>query len=523
MKYKKVASEIVKKAINSAIFIDENAKEPYSQRITPEAERCEALYKMFRKDGISLSIYQYKEKTYQDSLKYLFSNRDLVLLDWKLEGDEQTGEKSLNILSEIVNNQQHIHFCVIYTAESNKDSVFQNILSFFSGGCKDEYNDMKESLAEDEEEINRIKPLLLELLVCQFDREKTATCIGRISKDNKELVARIQEVCGRNQKTAFIKCGIAFADFITSESKEPLPTSIDINSHTLNINNTIIAIFNKNEVKPKDVINKFADNIANYKWGVMQLLGLEMRNIIKTKEAFVSKNVLQVTQEALGYHKKIHRDNFDAFFKNVMLEQELLSLQSEKLSLVEAIKEKGYKVNLIDDYVSMNIFYNSAHIEGEKKLSFGDVFKYGQNYYMCITALCDCANPKKRDNIFYFAKGETVKKDMALKIGDEGFISYIGSKEFVKWNTHVDYKDDNPTYIIPLPFFVPNSTIQGDKLTIKRFKLVDGQQGDVEECTFVYKTTIKQNYAQRIANHAFTHPVRVGIDFVKKIRKDKKN
>ena len=37
----------------------------------------------------------------------------------------------------------------------------------------------------------------------------------------------------------------------------------------------------------------------------------------------------------------------------------------------------------------------------------------------------------------------------------------------------------------------------------------------LQQLSFEYITTIKQNYAQRIANHAFTHPVRVGVDFVK--------
>jgi len=30
-----------------------------------------------------------------------------------------------------------------------------------------------------------------------------------------------------------------------------------------------------------------------------------------------------------------------------------------------------------------------------------------------------------------------------------------------------------------------------------------------------YITTIRQNYAQRISNHAFSYPLRVGVDFVK--------
>ena len=41
------------------------------------------------------------------------------------------------------------------------------------------------------------------------------------------------------------------------------------------------------------------------------------------------------------------------------------------------------------------------------------------------------------------------------------------------------------------------------------------KQGEIKSKTLIYKTTIRSNYAQRIANHVFTYPMRVGIDFVK--------
>lgn len=519
MTYEEAASAIVNKSINSAIFIDENAMEPYSQVETVEAKRCVALYNLFKKNGMSLSIYQYDEKTYEDEKNYLFQNRDLVLLDWKLEGDEGTGEKSLEVISEIVSNRQHIHFCVIYTSETNKDSVYQNILSYFSGSCRDEYKLMKECLADEEDEISTIEPLLLELLVCQLNRDRAKSVMGTICKKTPQLVDRIHKEYGGDRKTALIKCGIAFANLITSKSKEPTPSSIDCGTYTLNINNTIIAILNKNEIDTNDVLKIFVDNIANYKWGVMQLLGLEIRNIVKTKDAFVSNNVLQVTKDSLGYHKQIHLEDFDSFLKSVMLEQENLTLRSEKLSLVEAIDVTPYNDALNSEYVSMNIFYNSTYIAGDKLLSFGDVFKFGQNYYICITALCDCVRPEKRKNMFYFAMGESIKVDKALVIGDEGFISYIGSDECVKWNTNIDSGIDSPTYIIPLSYCVPDTKIKNGKINIMRFNNCDDKY-EVEQCLFEYKTTIKQNYTQRIANHAFTHSVRVGIDFVKKIKEE---
>ena len=123
--YEEAAQIIIKEAIKSAVFIDENAKEPFMSGDFDESVRSEELYKDFKEKSISLDIYKYNDATYQNQKEYLFSNRDLVLLDWKLDGD--TGEdKSLAILSEVVRLQPHIHFCVIYTSE-RKDVVLDNI------------------------------------------------------------------------------------------------------------------------------------------------------------------------------------------------------------------------------------------------------------------------------------------------------------------------------------------------------------------------------------------------------------
>ena len=41
------------------------------------------------------------------------------------------------------------------------------------------------------------------------------------------------------------------------------------------------------------------------------------------------------------------------------------------------------------------------------------------------------------------------------------------------------------------------------------------KEGERKNNRVQYITTIRQNYAQRIANHAFSYPLRVGVDFVK--------
>ncbi len=73
-------------------------------------------------------------------------------------------------------------------------------------------------------------------------------------------------------------------------------------------------------------------------------------------------------------------------------------------------------------------------------------------------------------------------------------------------------------YIKPLTFNIKSPEIIDGEIDIRRIitKKMDVKQdtGDFEWRKIKYVTTLRQNYAQRIANHAFTYPTRVGVDFV---------
>ena len=75
-----------------------------------------------------------------------------------------------------------------------------------------------------------------------------------------------------------------------------------------------------------------------------------------------------------------------------------------------------------------------------------------------------------------------------------------------------------PFYIKPKVFNVENNKITDNKMRIwditNKYTKEEIAQSlnyfDVE-----YITTLRNDYVQRIANHAFGHPARVGVDFVK--------
>ena len=75
-----------------------------------------------------------------------------------------------------------------------------------------------------------------------------------------------------------------------------------------------------------------------------------------------------------------------------------------------------------------------------------------------------------------------------------------------------------PFFIKPKVYNVENNKIIDNKMRIwditNKFKNDQIDQNlnyfDVE-----YITTLRDDYTQRISNHAFGHPARVGVDFVK--------
>lgn len=513
-KYEETAQIIIKEAIKSAIFIDENAKEPFMQEEPAESKRSEDLYKNFKENGISLTIYKYDDTTYPSYKNYLFHNRDIVLLDWKLDGEDGE-DKSLELLSEVVNMQPHIHFCVIYTSE-RPDIVLNNILSYFSCLTKNEYNEILEEFEDEKEYIKDIASDLSFLSFNRFDKTKRTDTLKKIvsNKELKEKVKCNHLLCKDNPGLlcGYIRLGIAFSHCVKADNMQPCPSDINAEQYTLCINDTLISVFNKADIGANQIFEVFSQQITKYEKGVMHLLGLEMRNIQRKGGTFIDSAVLSVSKEALGYHKLQSGNDFPSFVKNIMVEHLKTNISNAELSILDAIQPCDYQdePDKKKEYAAMNVFYNSQRkIGNDKILSFGDVFKYEDKFYICITALCDCTHPEKRDNCYYFAEGEETKLAKAFERGDSGYISYISPNCCIKWDKEA--LKGEYSHIVPVNYFVENNHIINNKLSISRFR-----NKVVEVCEFEYITTIRQNYTQRIANFAFSHPVRVGIDFVKK-------
>ena len=148
-------------------------------------------------------------------------------------------------------------------------------------------------------------------------------------------------------------------------------------------------------------------------------------------------------------------------------------------------------------------------------LTFGDVLWDidTQQFYLCITALCDCAirgnSEKKEDRIkqdFIFISEDTKTNQITTKILEKvesDYYSFVSmgindSKEVyaIKWNC----KDLHSFRFEATQTYVPSENEMRASIGAKRSRLK-------------YICNISQEYAQRMANEAFSSSNRVGVSF----------
>ncbi len=514
MTLKNKTKEIILDSIKSAIFIDEKALEPYKfipRNRYPEIDLSINLLKKFKEKGISLAIHKFSPNDLQNEerLKYFFKRRDLVLLDWRLDGNDGE-EHSLNLLSKIV-KEKHIHFCSIFTSEQNMNEIIDNVSTYFSG-----YNALYYQNIVDELDIYRDDNIAVFNQISFNDERFNAALFNTFREIDNELPQLIRDCTDITSfGEALIQVNYAFSNLHKSTISNPKLSHINRTNFSLNINNTIITIIPKSENSAIKILNRLVHQVWKSENNLSQLLGLDMQNSFTNNASFIDENLLNTSIDTLMYHRKQLKAHnldleFNNFIKSILLEHSKLKLEDSELKILEEeflnrISKQNYKIDDAEIAV-LNAFYNGTVLRGKKLLNFGDIFK-GENdtYYLCITALCDCILHNGESNIdfnYYFVKGQQIPLKEGIKKGDGGFISYINSKTCILWGKE---------YVKPKQYFVENPAMVNNRISIeyrnKRKILV---KKDID-----YVFTLKQNYAQRITNHSFNHPIRVGVDFVK--------
>lgn len=564
--YSQKAFEILDASINNAVFIDEKAKDFYSgSEINPhvlEEKLSFDLYKTFKDNGKNLTVHKFESSNIDEpkTLEYLFKGKDLILLDWEL--NELTGQDhSLNLLHKAVSSP-NINFCCIYSSSINFNTIPLFLDAYFSGLTKEDFVTIQNEYShfEKTELVNELTKSNEEIQLFADDNGIDFSTFPIIDLRDKP----------HNYLLRLIHISLNIAVFHLSDKTKSKYEVLNIGNESFMINNTFVLTLKKDFEEDTDyekLLKRISEIVITNEGSFFQLLGMEMQAIFNDNESFIDNSILKSSTEALFQFRNHLGDDkaFGTIIKKLLLEQATLKLRTAKLELLKSdfldakTHELAQKNPTHEALFNLNVFYNSVkvkslHPDDAPNLNFGDVFKgAGKDYYLCITALCDCLYPNKIDSNFYFAKGEEFEDlDTALRLGDTAFLSFLPNGKVVLWGDKEIVKkpkikknqgesDENfekrkelellkfeneayrkflykPFFIKPKVFNVEDNKIKDNNLRIWDITnrvTKQGRNHDLNYFEIEYISTLRDDYTQRIANHAFGHPSRVGVDFAK--------
>jgi len=539
------ANNIIRDSIVSSIYIDDKIVEPYDlERVgTPEYGTTKGVYESFREAQKSIDFYRYNaDSNWADDKDYIFKNRDLLILDWDLAGNEALEQPTtLEILEKAVHTDS-LHFISIYTGKDVKE--FQEIIYLIKSFFSKDYNTYNREKIEGiiaELDAESIERSFFEGLKGKF--KESAFSIGDEQKAIlNEIKETIRNTLGKTLYPGFSNSiknltgnlaegcellGYAIHNIAPNPNPQlqhAINTAFTEN-HFIVIGHTIIQITSKRNPEPTELLNFFTEATQSVCGNLLTLVTLEIRNLLRESSGFIGKGADEITDSVL-FHQWKKKESFFEFLMTIFKSHtvshfdykqgKLKSLHNEFWAAYEAEKGITQKLealvapemdqHLVKELLKLNLYYNILHVKrsDNEKVRFGDVFtsiKNGQpdgGFFLCITAHCDCLTPENIRNNFYFVRGESANTSELVKKGDDVFCTYLskGSEIIgVRWD--------------PRPIIL---RIANPELADNRVIGIDGVDDAFE---LSYSCTIKESYTQRMANYSFAHAMRVGIDFAK--------
>jgi len=533
------ANSIIKKSIFSSIYIDDKIIEPYYMTDSANSQfvTAKGVYDSFRREKKSIDFYRYEPgKNWEDDSEYLFKNRDLLVLDWQLNGEDINQPESRKILRKAT-SVDSLHFISIYTTTPEKDfpDIFYQIKSYFNSVFNENsskiYDGIIKVLQDEgietkffEELKGKFKELALKpgdtrKAVLEELRQNIQTELGdkyrHFARGLREFDQDATKAC---EVFGYIVNGMT--DFQNWDQENEVKIEF-IDTNFIVVNHTIIQITNKANPEPKDLFQFFTNALQQVSGNLLTLITLEIRTLLRESSGFIGKDADSI-KDAILFHQHKKKGEFLEFLMSIIKSHTISYFDYKQAKLdsvkkefwdqyyidnnikddLESLEKAENKINLIAEILKLNVYYNILHVKRADGdiVKFGDVFfnKKGGNYYMCITAHCDCLQTENIKNNFFFVSGTKHDAMELVEKGDDVFCSYIKENDqiiAIQWNSK------------PIVLQIPDNKILKNE--------IKGFDGNDTEYNLSYHSTIKENYTQRMANNAFAHAMRVGIDFAK--------
>jgi hypothetical protein len=405
-----VTKNIVSESICTAVFIDNELKEPYTQVENPSDVNfilSKQMYQSFKKQNCLLDFYKYENGLKWDSDKeYILKNKDLIILDWELTDGSLRFIDSLKVLKDSVLTDS-LPFVYIYTQESELEKVIYNILSYFSGYSFKDIHEKADTLIDKledspEELLQEFKDkcLIAEELddsLLFSDSQKFCLDIALISKPlltnpelKKEIKLKIIEYIETELELERKHAGIFYRIFLDFGMKifdcktendflkiitlfferryfpeDPVVgisvLPVEDEKYTYLIHNTLVKISAKNLrndfAKPEAVIaenvySEFSKTICGRPRNFLALLGLEMRNLYRKNASVIGKDINEINELAFFHHQESVCEGADSdfydFLKDIYKEELSSFFLDQNPILFSALKDYKTK-NSIDE------------------------------------------------------------------------------------------------------------------------------------------------------------------------------
>lgn len=522
-----ILNSIVNQSIKNVICVDDDFLEPYEEIL--ERDEKKHIFSRQMYDAISTScecavtIVPYNQKADVKVIKDKMRQKDLLILDWELT-EVMDIEKPIEIIDSALS--KNVQYICIYTNTHNLEGVCETLRLYYCGYSKSEV----EYVAAQCEEQGLLKDEFVADIIDCF--EKKNGNIKLLKDKAKELGVTLDiDGIGENDKSLWHKLYFAWSEKLLPEKSEFVASEKSDNSTVLNIGGRLVFVYGKsveeaseqiNKVVPGNIIPSIAKYMVSEPNSILDALWLYYFNIFQDALYKRTEFFKNISSDAFFYHankmlKEEGRDDLEDFFKESFKEEMTQRIDVKDIVIPEEILQmmvdKGENVvtaNILNELVKLNerLTVNRSLTNICHNIAFGDLFRCINTndglseFWLCITAKCDCRRPEKISNNYIFIGGDICRDKRAVVEAEKQYFSYIniGTNEkekmvAVEWNSKI-----NSIYIT--------------ENNVKRDSVIQGNIKGLQK-EFKYICNVKENFAQRMANMAFADGNRVGISLAK--------
>ncbi|SJN60043.1 hypothetical protein VR7878_03944 [Vibrio ruber DSM 16370] len=559
VQFSQVAKEIITNTINAAYCIDDEFVEPFTEpHENSDIGTTRDLYRAFQNKNCALDIGRFQGIEYwRAQQKKNLKTKDLLILDWELSTEAPKYEPALEILHDAIQTDT-LPFVCIYTNAGSLSDVEDKLIAYFCNPLAEEQGnieELKDTFTEKVDELLGAEYYFggeeLDWFIGLSDKAFDAY---KYKSRQKQLHKEINTAIGKKQKEfkgqLFPALNSASKELFSLELCElllglniagkgelstVLPEKIDVdifetqnNIHCLLVDSTVVMILHKSKdvqkeaaVYADELFGKIAEIVHDRPNNFMSLLSLEYRNFYRDNAKSLGKELNQVTDDAFFWHQRSVSLNpggaqeFEAFLKEFWRSALSGNWDSFRPEMLDVLDEYKQRINIDDslsrheenqgkdleqDLAFLNKKYSILRLKPEcsDRLHFGDIFKSGDKFYLCITAHCDCLRPDNINHNYMFIESAQKRSlTKGLQAGDADYHSFIRDTDNKLIN--IEWKQR------PFTIYIPKEQINTEddtRVTISGKEKLLG-----------YVCTQKENYTQRIANHTYSFANRVGINF----------